>query len=109
MPEEISFDEAAARVEREFLQRLADTAKDDAIRDLAGQIMAGNIRWSEAARSWAYGEALAQAMEPLVENPQLLDPAAIADWEAEARACVDTLGDVAGLPDEVTRRPGRSW
>jgi len=110
MPEEISFDEATAQVERDFLLRLATTAKDDAIRQLADDILAGRIRWSEAARSLAYGEALAQVMTPVVEDPQLLSPDAIAGWEAEARASIDGFGDVAGLPDEATTgRTGRPW
>ena len=110
MPEEISFDEAAARVERDFLRRLAASAGDDAVRELAGEIRAGRIRWSEAARSYAFGEALAQMMTPVVENPELLSPDAIAGWQAEALASVETMGDVVGLPDPATTsRIGRPW
>ncbi|MEV6847124.1 hypothetical protein [Actinoplanes sp. NPDC051411] len=108
MPEEISFDEAAARVERDFLRRLAETAPDDAIRELAGELLAGRIRWSEAARSHAYGEPLAQVMTPVVEDPRFLDPDAIAHWQAEAYASAEALGRVAGLPDPaVASRIGR--
>jgi hypothetical protein len=99
MPEEISFDEAAARVERDFLRRLATSAPDDAVRELAGEIRAGRIRWSEAARSYAFGEALAQMMTPGVENPELLGPDAIAGWQAEALASAEAMGNVVGRPD----------
>jgi hypothetical protein len=110
MPEEISFDEAAARVERDFLRRLATTAKDDAVRELAGEILAGRIRWSEAARSHAYGEALAQVMAPVVEDPRFLSPEAIAGWQAEALASAESLGRVADLPDQATTSQiGRPW
>jgi hypothetical protein len=110
MPEEIPFDAAAARVERDFLRRLATTAQDDAVRELAGEILAGRIRWSEAARSHAYGEPLAQVMTPVVEDPRFLSPEAIAHWQAEAYAAAETLGQVAGLPDPaMTSQIGRPW
>jgi hypothetical protein len=109
MSERISFDEAAARIERDFLRRLATTAPDEAIREAAGEILAGNIRWSEAARSRAYGEALAQVMTPVVEDPHLLAPDAIAGWQAEAHALIDTLGSAVDLPDHaVASRIGQT-
>jgi hypothetical protein len=104
----MSFDDAAARIERDFLHRLATTAEDDAIREVAGEILAGRLRWSEAARSQAYGEALAQVMTPVVEDPRFLSPEAIAGWQADAHASIDALGSAVDLPDHaVSSRVGR--
>jgi hypothetical protein len=107
MPEPIPFDQAAVRVEREFLRRLSTSAPDDAIRDMASEILAGRIRWSEAARSHAYGEALAQMITPVVEDPEILSPDALANWQAEALASAETMGDVVDLPDRATT--SRIW
>jgi hypothetical protein len=101
MPEEISFDEASARIERNFLRRLATTAADDAVREVAGEIGAGRMRWSEAARSLAYGEALARMMAPVADDPDLLAPEAIAGWEADAHALIDTLDIAVDLPERA--------
>jgi hypothetical protein len=101
MPEQISFDEASARIERNFLRRLAGTAPDEAIREVADEIRSGRMRWSEAARSLAYGEALAQVMAPVVEDPKLLSPEAIAGWQDDAHALIDTLDIAVDLPDRA--------
>jgi hypothetical protein len=104
--EEISFAEAAAHVERGFLRTLAASAPDEALRELAGEILAGNLTWSRAARSMAYGEVLARTMEPVVTDPRLLDDKAIEGWEREARAFIAGLGGqdgivVTGLPERA--------
>jgi hypothetical protein len=109
MPDEASIDRAGARIEREFLTRLADSAGDDAIREMAGQILAGAMRWSEAARSHAYGEALAQMISPVVEDPELLSPEAIAEWQAEAEASFETFAEEESHDDAAANLRHRPW
>jgi hypothetical protein len=110
MPEEISFDEAVGHIERGLLRKLVADAEDEAVRELAGEILAGNISWSEAARSQAYGDVLAEMMAPLQTDPHLLSPQAIAGWDGDAHAFLTRLREdegivVVDLPDRVTRAP----
>jgi hypothetical protein len=44
-------------------------------------------------------------MAPVVEDPHLLTPDAIADWEADAHASLDTLECVVDLPDHAKGQP----
>jgi hypothetical protein len=49
-------------------------------------------------------------MTPVVENPEILSPDAIATWQAEALASAETMGDVVDLPDRATTtRIGGPW
>lgn len=105
MPEEMSFDEASYQVERGFLRRLAKDDGDPTIRELADEILAGNITWSAAARSAAYADALAETMEPIAEDPRLLSPEAVAGWERDARAFVATLAEEANIVITGLPRP----
>ncbi|MEN3615577.1 hypothetical protein AAH979_39535 [Plantactinospora sp. ZYX-F-223] len=75
------------------LEWLAENGDDDVLRDMARDVLAGNITLTGAARSMAYGERMAALMSQVSENPEILSDEWMARYAADVADFEQNLAD----------------
>jgi len=69
---EMTREDVDAELTRATLRWLVDNTEDDVLRDLARDVLAGNVTLGGALRSLAYGDHLSCLIEPMLDDPDLL-------------------------------------
>ncbi|MBK3644362.1 hypothetical protein [Streptomyces sp. MBT33] len=85
---DIAKDPARARALRKSLQRLADS-RDDTLREMARDVLAGRIGLRQAARNRAYREALSEGARPGMSACDRMSAEELRAAEAEGRRQLD--------------------
>lgn len=80
---EIARDPVDARRLRESLEKLAESAPNDALKEMAGEVVSGRISLREAVTVPAYGEALIEGGRPFREAWDKLSESERAELAAE--------------------------
>jgi hypothetical protein len=99
---EIPFEQVADDLERAFLRDLAESSPDELLREVASEILAGNLTWGQALRSDIYGQAVEAACRPALDDPEAFGPHTLAEMDEALQGYLDQLA-ADGLV--VTHRP----
>ncbi|MGC9670598.1 hypothetical protein ACNTMW_29140 [Planosporangium sp. 12N6] len=96
----ISREELVGHLELGLLRTVQRTADDPLLRELAGEVLAGNTTLTEAMRSSAYGEPLAVLLDRVAEDPDALGDGTLDRYREQVRAFEERLSAEQGITIE---------